>query len=316
MTSGESGGEGRSIGLGLQVLLRRVRPHQWKYDYIRLRVMATLSIRNMLSKAPVVDSSSEVVICVATQPSRAKVAFLAVESMVFGSVKPKRLMLWVDDAGLSKNLPASLRRLVKRGLEVRVSESFGPHTKYYPYVASEDRDNCALVLADDDTLYPREWLRVLVDEWRNRPFEVHCHRAQVMRMEGPGRIAPYAAWPNTSSRRPSLAHFATASSGVIYPPHFLKTVRDEGAVFMECCPRADDVWLHRLSLRAGIGVSQVQDVAANFPVIPGTDRGGLAARNVEGGENDVQISLTYDATDRGRLWDALRQLEEVREGAI
>lgn len=304
MAFGGGDREDRRSRLGLDILLRRAHPHQWVYDYVRLRIMSRLLLRNLLSTERVTDPQSQVVVSIATQPRRAKIVFLALESIGLGVLKPRRLILCIDNEDLSKNLPKSLRRLTERGLEVRLSECFGPHTKYYPYVASADGQDLALALADDDTLYPRHWLRMLVDEWRKHPCEVHCHTAQVVQMEEPGRIAPYATWPDATSREPSLLHFAACCDGVIYPPRVLRALRDEGSRFLECCPRADDVWLHRTSLRQQVSVRQVQEVAAHFPVIPGTDWGGLARRNVEGGENDVQIARTYDAADREQLWNA------------
>ena len=50
--------------------------------------------------------------------------------------------------------PESLRRLERRGLEVRLTQNYGPHTKYYPSLADAIADGLPLVTADDDILYP------------------------------------------------------------------------------------------------------------------------------------------------------------------
>src|ERR1700728_1380397 len=50
---------------------------------------------------------------------------------------------------------------------------------------------------------------------------------------------------------PSLQHFATGVSGIPYPPTVLECFRRAGSEFLECCPKADHVWLHAQTIRAG-----------------------------------------------------------------
>lgn len=70
---------------------------------------------------------------------------------------------------------------------------------------------------------------------------------------------------------------------------------------MATTPKADDVWLHWVALRAGIPIRQVRPVPHHFPFIPGTQEVGLVNENVAEGANDRWISQVYDETDAATL---------------
>ena len=74
------------------------------------------------------------------------------------------MILWIDEELEDEPLPHGLRRLQRRGLEVRYhKDDMGPHMKYFPYVNSASGHLRPLVTADDDKRYSKEWLNGLVD---------------------------------------------------------------------------------------------------------------------------------------------------------
>jgi hypothetical protein len=189
-----------------------------------------------------------------------------------------------------------LRRLEDRGIEVCLTRDYGPHTKYYPYLESMERFDTPLVLADDDVLYPRTWLRGLATSLKANSKVVSCYRAHVVRLVH-REVSPYVTWRPCRSTAPSPLHFATGVSGCIYPPALLSKIKAAGSGFMETCPRADDIWLHVNALRAGFRVKQIGTRPLVFPFVPGTQTNGLSVSNVKLLQNDQQISKTYRAAD-------------------
>ena len=261
-----------------------------------------LNSRNESSKTPVVASGGPVV-SMTTHGDRLRTVHLALESIAGGTVLPSRLILWVDSEEAYTNQPISLKRLVERGAEVRLSPNFGPHTKYYPYLLSTDTFESPLVTADDDLLYSKWWLEGLLRAHRENPEAVSCYRAHRIKIEN-GMIAPYQTWGPCSSTNPSFLHFATGVSGCIYPLRLLHSLKDAGSEFLRVCPKADDLWLHVNALRAGIMSRQVWSRPLRFPFVPGTQSGGLYHSNVILARNDGQIRDTYTASD-------IAQLEEI-----
>ena len=233
-----------------------------------------------------------------TYGKRSKKVYFAIESIASGEVLPSRLILWVDDVALLENLPSTILRLQKRGLEVKLSKNYGPHTKYYPYVECEDPFETPLVTADDDMLYPRYWLEQLVESNRKYPECINCFWAHEVAMDENG-IARSQDWRQCSSTQPHNRHVAAGVTGVIYPPAFLLELKHAGASFETCCPRADDLWLHVQALRAGYKVRQILPRLPYFSFrgIPGTQDMALCLYNVGEAGNDRQISATYNDAD-------------------
>jgi hypothetical protein len=254
-----------------------------------------LARRNEKSVAPAVAPGGPVV-SLTTHGQRLDSVYLTLESIARGSLLPSRIILWLQNSQTLTGRPDSLRRLENRGVEVRLTQDYGPHTKYYPYLESIERFDAPLVLADDDVLYPRTWLSGLATSLRANSKVVSCYRAHVVRLVD-REVSPYLTWRPCRSTAPSPLHFATAVSGCIYPPALLSKIKEAGSGFMVMCPRADDIWLHVSALRAGFRVKQIGTRPLVFPFVPGTQTNGLSMSNVKLLQNDQQISKTYRAAD-------------------
>lgn len=266
--------------------------------FTRLNVKR-LSRRNRISGAPVVASGGPVV-SMTSYGSRMQSVHLVLESIGAGALLPSRLILWIQDPDTFHSRPSAIRRLETRGLEVRLTDNYGPHTKYFPYLLSTDTLSLPLVIADDDVLYPRTWLAALWNAYCEDAAVVNCHRAHVMPIID-GVISPYARWQACKTNQPAFRHFATGVGGCIYPPEFLVILKHAGSGFLGICPKADDVWLHANALRAGLQIRQIGRRSLDFPFLPGTQNNSLSSYNAVQGGNDRQIALTYTERDIARV---------------
>jgi len=255
--------------------------------------------RNQRSTEPVVAPGGPVV-SLTSFGDRLQTVYLTIESIGIGSLLPSRLILWIQDEDCLRCRPDSLRRLEARGLEVRLSNKYGPHSKYFPYIISTDAIRCPLATADDDMLYTKWWLSGLATAHDENPRLVNCYRAHFMHLAN-GTIKPYLNWETRKSNEPSARCFATGSSGCIYPAEFLVKLKRAGDKFLQLCPWADDVWLHVNALRAGFKVRQIAHRPLDFPIIPGTQETGLFKSNWSSTGNDEQIKRTYTAEDLALL---------------
>jgi hypothetical protein len=255
-----------------------------------------LSLVNLYARSQICQSHGPVV-SLTTHGSRVLTTHLTIESIGRGELLPSRIILWLDEATTFSNLPAALRRLQKRGLEVKLCKNYGPHTKYYPYLLSEKVITQPLVTADDDILYPSYWLRNLVEAFRNFSDSVNCYRARIITVKE-GEVSPYARWEICTAEEPSFRNLATGVSGVIYPPQLLMGIRAAGNLFEDCCPKADDLWLHVQALRSGYKIKQLGREAIHFAMLPGSQKVCLFAGNVLRHEgNDRQVRSTYTKAD-------------------
>jgi len=264
--------------------------------------LALLRLRNRFSTAPVLGDAPAMV-SLTSYGSRIDTVAYTIESIAAGTVRPQRLVLWLDDPQRFAERPAALRRLERRGLEVRLTENRGPHTKYFPSLGLALADGLPLVTADDDILYPPGWLAGLVAAGREHPEVVNCYRASVIALRD-GAVAPYVTWPRCKDVKTSAAHFATGVSGVRYPTTMLEALSEHGDEFAHRSPKADDIWLHWVALRAGIGVRQVSPRAVHFPYLPGTQEETLVSGNIGLGANDRYVAGLYEPGDVAALANA------------
>lgn len=265
--------------------------------------MRRLAARNEQSRESLLDPDGPVV-SLTTYGQRLAGVHYTIESIGSGTCRPSRMMLWIGHDLLATGLPEPLQRLLRRGLEVHGCHDLGPHTKYF-HAMNSVPGNRPLVTADDDILYPRNWLARLVAPAARGPRLVHCHRAHVMTFEADGRLALYESWPACHSTTPSFRHFLTGVGGVIHPPAMQEVVRAAGDAFMACCPRQDDIWLTAVAFRAGIKIRQTSPFHPVLFELPGTRSGGLARHNVQGGGNESQLRATFSDAEL----DALRQAD-------
>jgi hypothetical protein len=264
----------------------------------QLARMSELLGRNLASSALAVAAGGPVV-SLTSFGKRARTVSFTIESIAQGDLLPSRLLLWLDEPALLGTPSAMLARLQSRGVEVLATENWGPHKKYFPFVASQAAFDVPLVTADDDVLYPADWLSSLMDRYRQHSDDVHCYRARIADLSQ-GHLTPYATWQECATTEPSHRHFSIGMAGVLFPPSVLRQLRARGSEFSATCPRTDDIWLNLQAQRVGAKVRQVRARPEYFMLLPGTQKSGLLHGNVHDG-NDSALRAVYEPTDLERL---------------
>ncbi|WP_230673594.1 hypothetical protein [Rathayibacter sp. Leaf248] len=266
----------------------------------RVELLA-LDLANRFSRRSVVDPDGEVVVTMTTHGERIRRVHVALESIARGDARPARLVLWLDDPALAADLPPALQRLRRRGLEVRLVDGYRVHTKYYPHLLSGRAGERDLVTSDDDIVYPRTWLRGLLDARSRYPREtVLCYRAHRVGLVD-GAVAPYTSWRPVDDTRASFDVFGTSVSGQLFPRALMEEVARHGDAFREIAPDADDIWLHVRAVDAGYRIAQIEPRAQLFPFVPRTQQTGLYLVNYWDGGNDRQARASYTEAVTARI---------------
>jgi hypothetical protein len=244
-----------------------------------------------------VRRSPELIVSLTTIPERIDKIFLCIDSLLRQSTKPDRIILWLSESNapsvprISKaTLPINLVKLQRRGLEIRWTKDIGPYRKIVP--TKIDHQNAIISTADDDVLYPRHWLKMLYQAYVLQPQYIHCHRAHLIRYDRCGRPRRYREWallaPGTVG--PSLDLVPTGVGGVLYAPgHLHNDVLNE-SLFLRLCPRADDIWLKAMSLKAGVACKKASENTLRLVAISYRQNRTLSAHNFDGDGNDPQIA--------------------------
>ncbi len=273
--------------------MKRLRSHLLSAIYA-----VHFSIVNLLSRKSITEAGGQATVSLTSYGARTRIVHLAIESIARGRNRPRRVVLWLDKDTEDAPLPRSLKRLLGRGLEILWTEDLGPHKKYFPYVMSNPKPATLLVTADDDTYYPRDWLRTLEQANGKFPRDVIAHRSRRIRMKD-GRLQPYQQWDGGKPYSRSLLNLAVGVGGVLYPIEMQDAMRSAGKGFRQLAPMADDLWLHVIAIRNGSKILGINSVPHwRYANVRGLRRlPTLETRNVAGGGNDRQAENLYLAPD-------------------
>lgn len=179
-------------------------------------------------------------------------------SLLNQTLKPDRVILWLDDESENLNtLPYEITRFIKNGLEIKFRKDIGAYTK--AIYAFKECPESVIVTADDDIYYPNDWLKRLYLSYISHPEDVQVHRAHRVFISE-NVILPYERWvKHCGEERSGYDLFLTGVGGVLYPPNcFTKEVLRED-IFLKCAPAADDIWFWVMSLVHGRKVRIVQN---------------------------------------------------------
>jgi hypothetical protein len=235
-----------------------------------------------------------VIVSLTSYPARLDAAVLAIRSLLRQSEPAGRVVLTLSRAELDEpRLPSRLTALQTQGLElIWVDQDIRSYKKLVPILQHEP--GAVIVTADDDTLYPRWWLARLLDAHRERPGTILAHRAHEIRVAADGQPLPYLQWGHASLATPSEHVFPTGAGGILYPPGSLSDEALDTELALELCPTADDIWFWMAGRLAGTARGVVSDRFREFPTIRGSQRAALMEVNVQGAQNDAQLTRSLE----------------------
>ena len=207
------------------------------------------------------------------------------------SVKPDRIILWLDIEEGSGAVPASLRGLESYGLDIRYGcENLKGHKKYF-WALREFVDSCVITV-DDDVMYPADTVGSLLTAHGRYPDAVVARRVNRM-VVADDALAPYAdwefGWHEDDVPRDDL--LATGVGGVLYPPRcFGDRAFDLGPIAGTGLGN-DDLWLKANEIIEGRKVAWAPCEQIHPYAIVADQDDGLCDANVRGGGNDASIRV-------------------------
>lgn len=240
------------------------------------------------------------VVSMTSHRARFPTLHLSLKCILAQSIAADRNILWVA-AEDRPHLPPAVLELAGSGLEIRATQDLGPYTKLVPSLRAFP--DAAIVTADDDTWYARDWLERLVAR-QNAVPAVICHRAYRMPLDHETRVKRYVDWGGKiKTAEEGFEIFATGVGGILYPPGLLGTDGELLCEIMKCCPLADDVGLFWFTRLRGIPAR----TTGHYRTIinwPGSQAAGLLHGNTgPAARNDAYIGRlteTYGIPQRLR----------------
>ena len=229
---------------------------------------------------------ADVIVTLTSIPQRLSTLDIVIRSLLTQQTMPWKILLWLPHS-LRDSIPSRLQSLVHERFEIRFTPLTCPHKKLiHSLEAYPDK---VIVTCDDDLIYRSDWLQGLIVAHGDHPRAVIGHQLRYIRQGADGQPLPYREWilPANSPPDPRAA-LAIGAGGVLYPPHSLDPRVQNRELFLELCPRADDLWFKMMGLLAGTGTKGTG--GPKRPPIPiiGTQRYSLKKGNISRDENRLQ----------------------------
>lgn len=242
-----------------------------------------------------------VIVSLTSIASRMKFLPLCLQTLLSQRCKPDRLILWLSEYDINGNkvidknrIPKELHRLKKFGLEVRFVEDIGSYTKLIP--ALKEFPDAVIVTADDDIVYPKDWLERLYKSYQENPSMIHSYEARLICFNEKQELDHYLNWPTEfEGEQKGLRIMPLGVDGVLYPPKVFDEEVFNEKVFRSICPKADDVWFKAMSLLNNMPCKKVFSENKGFPLVPGSQVVSLFSENTF--LNDMQIKAVFNKYD-------------------
>lgn len=248
---------------------------------------------------------NEVIVSLTTYGKRLYEVASTIESIMQGSVKPNRIILWLGEDMRNVILPITLQKQQKRGLEIAYCKDIRSYTKLIPTL--KKYPEATIITIDDDLIYTYDLVEKLVNMHKNYPKHIIANRIHRIILGKNGRPIQYMKWNwSTDPTDCSPLNFFTGVGGVLYPPHSLDEEVFNERVFTNICKYADDIWFYAMALKKGTQVLKCythNEKGDDYIINPNVQDIGLLNINTGStGLNDKQLKAVFE---RYNLWNKL-----------
>lgn len=253
------------------------------------------AVKSKSAEAIAIDKP--VIISLTTFPGRISIVHETIRSLKNQSFKPDKIVLYLSEKEFPKKMreiPNTLKELQDEIFEIHwIKKTLFSFQKLIPTL--KEYPDAVIVTADDDILYSRNWLKLLVRAYQENPTNIHCHRAHRITFKR-GQVRSYNDW-EMGKRDESIAYnnFLTGVGGVLYPPHCLDEEIINDRLFLKLCPKADDIWIWAMALRHHTKIHVLKENITALELTPGSQEGACLCKINTGEEcyNDVQLRNVF-----------------------
>lgn len=251
-----------------------------------------------------VDGESRIIVSLTTYPARISSVWITVASLLQQTRKPCKVLLWLAEEQFpDRKVPKSLKRLEKRGLEIRFCDDLKPHKKYY-YTLKEYPKHY-IITADDDILYPENHIERLWQGHVKYPDAIVCHWSHWIKFDEQGNFISYDDWPDNGEGMPAYATLAVGCNGILYPPGALPAETFHRQRIMGDALYTDDLWLKCMEILNGWKTVNCNETILIYFNLISTINSGLWKTN------------TGSRSNNDKIWNRLMELyPEVKERLI
>ena len=233
------------------------------------------------------DAQENIIVSLTTYGKRLNQVYLTIESLMQQTLKPNKIVLWLDTKLSDSRLPFLLEKQTERGLEIRFCDDIRSYKKLIPSLHEYPDD--VIITVDDDNTY------------------IYFNRGHRIRLLANNQARRYRDWEwDIKSLDTSSLNFPTGVGGILYPPNSLSKEVLNQDIFMNICPSADDIWFKAMALYNGTLCKKVETFVENgseYIENNSVQFETLSQINNEQYQNDIQFKNVFE---RYNLYDKLK----------
>ena len=240
------------------------------------------------------ELNTPIIVSLTSYPARFPTLHICLKSILNQTMKPTKVILWLDKDVSLDSVPKKVLKLQKKGLIIRSEgEPLKPHKKYFH--AMKEFKNTCIVTVDDDVIYTRDMLASLYTSYQKHPDCISARRVHKIQYDINNKAVDYNSWVYDCKKDPgpSKQLIATGVGGVLYPPHIfdMDSENFNPKNIMDNAWSVDDIWLKFVENSLNIPVVWVPNKQTHPIYI--TDKSlaktSLYISNVHNNHNDVAI---------------------------
>ena len=282
----EQGADGRPIWTRLTQGVAALRK-TWSRNRRRRAALKLLDRFPRHADAPGHGLPAPLIVSLTSYPARFPTLHLTIKSLLDQTIRPDRIVLWIAEGDASA-LPAEVTALEGTALAIRFWEDLRSFKKIVPSLL--EYPGSFIVICDDDTYYPDDWLERLVEAYDPaHPTIIYFRGHRLAHLPG-GSLAPYRQWQHgvtdEESLRPGTDIMPTGVGGVLYPPGSLPALTTDIALIRRLSATCDDTWLYFMWRKAGWKAKRVPGKKFRQISWPGTQEQSLWVFHLDGRKDE------------------------------
>lgn len=236
------------------------------------------------------NSDERIIVSLTSYPKRFDSIYLCLKSLLLQNYKPDMIIVYLGNDTKESDLTIRMKKLESYGIKYRIdsNNNFKSHKKYF--YSMQEFPNDIIVTADDDLIYPRNWLKTMIKTHQKYPNCIVCRRTHLIRQRG-NEIMPYNTWFSQwrKVKEPSYSLLGTSGSGKLYPPKLLCAETFNYSKFMSICDGADDIWIKCMEVISGVKVVWARNLELALFSTLKRNAESLENNNVTNSANDIYL---------------------------
>lgn len=220
-----------------------------------------------------------------------KLAPIVIHSMMTQTLKPDKIILWLDDINWNRcNIPSNLKHLEACGLDIRFCKDIKSYKKLIPAIQAYPND--IIVTIDDDVYYEPTIIEELYNAYKKDPNSIHAFLTSTLKFEVMNNPNEYCC----GEGHPNRFDFATGVGAILYSKKLLHNDVTDEDKFLRLAPNADDIWFYFMEYLNNTHVNMVRNSNNKMSFYPLDSfyqylhtNSSLNSSNLHQNQNNIQI---------------------------